>query len=216
MNKISLKSEWFSLALIAATIILGIIWYPHLPAQVPAHWNIAGQVDNYMTPLGHVLTFTGLMIGMYLLFLLIPFIEPRKENLAKSGPFLQFIKSFLLFFFFVLFVAISWTSIHSGALAIDKIVSAMMGFLFIGIGNYLGQVKSNFFMGIRTPWTLSSDDIWQKTHRLGSYTFVIGGLLFLLGLFMPTPWNFTIPFVGILLASLIPVVYSYILFVNKK
>ena len=71
-------------------------------------------------------------------------------------------------------------------------------------------------MGIRTPWTLSSDEVWRKTHLVGGYSFVIGGLLFLISPFMPIPFNGYIPLVAVIIAALVPVIYSYIAFVQEK
>lgn len=210
--KINFKSEWFS---IFCLISIGLIawWaYPHLPAMVPSHWNIQGQIDGYTTRLGHTLGIPGLVLGMYLLFLAIPLLEPRQKNFFRSIGFYQMIRNFMMGFMLFLYVVTTWVGVTGQLLAIDKIIPLVVGILFIFIGNYMSQIKSNFFMGIRTPWTLSSDTVWQKTHRLGGYTFVLGGILFVLAVLFAEPWNFYLPMAGILLAALVPVIYSYILF----
>lgn len=211
-----LKKEWFSVLIAIGFWLVTWLWYDDLPAKVPTHWNIRGQIDNWTTPNGHVLMFGGLLLGMYLLLTLIPLLEPRKENMQKSLGFLHMIKITLLAFFLGLYTVISYMAVQGVDLAIDKFISIGLGVLFVVIGNYMTQIKSNYFMGIRTPWTLSSDIIWQKTHRLGAYTFTISGLSFILSALLPNPLNFILPMTITIAGALVPVVYSYHLFVASK
>ena len=122
------------------------------------------------------------------------------------------IRNFMMVFFAFMYGLTTYAAITGNAIAVGKIVPVSVGILFIFIGNYLTQVKSNFFMGIRTPWTLDSEANWQKTHRLGAYTFAIGGVLFLLSPFMPTPYNFYVPMVGVAIAGCLPILMSFIWF----
>lgn len=214
MRKIqfTFKTEWLSLLLIVAVIIAAIYVYPLLPARVPSHWGLNGQVDGWVSPLGHVLMFPGMMIGMYLLFLILPHIEPRRQHFIESWGFYQMIRNFMMVFFAAMYGLTTYAGITASTVAVDKIVPVMVGVLFLFIGNYLTQVKSNFFMGIRTPWTLSNENNWRKTHRLGAYTFAIGGVLFLLSPFIPTPLNFYLPIIGVCIAGFLPVLMSFIWF----
>ena len=214
MQKIqfTFKSEWLSILLIVAVIATAIWAYPLLPSEVPSHWGISEQVDDWTTPLGHVLMFPGMMLALYLLFLLLPHIEPRRQHFLESWGFYQMIRNFMMVFFAFMYGLTTYAAITGNAIAVGKIVPVSVGILFIFIGNYLTQVKSNFFMGIRTPWTLDSEANWQKTHRLGAYTFAIGGVLFLLSPFMPTPYNFYVPMVGVAIAGCLPILMSFIWF----
>ncbi|MBU1092799.1 SdpI family protein [Patescibacteria group bacterium] len=214
--KLNVRNEWFSWLAIAIAAIVGWWTYPKLPAQVPSHWGITGEIDGWTSPLGHALGVPAMMLGLYILFLLIPILEPRRDHFHKSLGFYQMIRNFMMAFLLFLFLITTWTATTGQPLRIDVIVPIAVGVLFIFIGNYLHQVKSNFFMGIRTPWTLSSDIVWRKTHHLGGYMFVLGGLLFFTTPLWPTPLNFYIPMVGILLAALVPIVYSYWLFTKEK
>jgi len=214
--KLKIKNEWFSWLTIIIAAIVGWWAYPQLPLKVPSHWGISGQVDGWTTPLGHALGVPAMMLGLYILFLLIPILEPRRKNFQESFGFYQMIRNFMMAFLLFLFLITTWTGVTGQPLRIDVIVPMAVGVLFILIGNYLHQIKSNFFMGIRTPWTLSSDTVWKKTHHLGGYMFVIGGLLFFTTPLWPTPLNFCIPMLGILLAALVPIVYSYILFRQEQ
>ncbi len=210
--KFTFKTEWLSILLILMVIAAAIWVYPLLPAKVPSHWGISGQIDGWTTPLGHVLMFPGMMLGMYLLFLLLPHIEPRRQHFIESWGFYQMIRNFMMVFFAFMYGLTTYAAITSNPIAIDKIIPISVGVLFLFIGNYLTQVKSNFFMGIRTPWTLDNETNWQKTHRLGAYTFAIGGVLFLLSPLMPTPLNFYIPMIGVSVAGGLPILMSFIWF----
>jgi len=122
----------------------------------------------------------------------------------------------MMAFMAVIFATSTWAGLSEQPVSIGTIVPIMVGILFILIGNYLSQIKSNFFMGIRTPWTLSSDEVWRKTHLVGGYSFVIGGLLFLASPLIANPWNAYIPLIAILIAALFPIVYSYIIYTQEK
>ena len=209
------KNEWFSWVTLVIATVVGWWAYPNLPERVPSHWGVTGQVDGWTTPLGHALGVPAMMLGMYLLFLLIPIFEPRRKHFQESLGFYQMIRNFMMAFLLFLFLITTWIGVSGQTWRIDFIVPIAVGVMFILIGNYLHQVKSNFFMGIRTPWALSSESNWKKTHHLGGYMFVIGGLLFFTTPLWPTPWNFYIPMAGILLAGLVPTIYSYYLFAQK-
>lgn len=217
MNKIkfSFSTEWFSLLCLLVVIVASYLAYPHLPVMVPSHWNIAGQIDGYMPRLTHTFAFPGMMLAMYLLFIFFPSFEPRREHFLRSMGFYQIIRNFLMIFFTVIygFTIAAALGYHP---AINVIVPVMVGILFIILGNYMPQIKSNFFMGIRTPWALSSEENWYKTHKMGGICFALSGLLFLASPFLPAPFNFWLPMAGILVASLVPYAYSYWLFTNKK
>lgn len=218
MQKIrfTFKTEWFSWLMILSVIVIAIYAYPLLSDRVPSHWNLAGEIDGWVSRNGHVFGIGGMILGMYLLFLLLPHFEPRKEHFVRSLGFYQMIRNVMMAFFAILFAAATYVGVTGNELAIDKIVPVIVGVLFILIGNYLPQIKSNFFMGIRTPWALDNDENWRKTHHLGAYTFVIGGLLFVLSPFIPTPFNFYLPIAGILIAALLPMLMSFLWFKQGK
>lgn len=214
MKKIhfTLQTEWLSWLMIATVIALSIWAYPHLPASVPSHWGISGQIDGWTPRLTHVLLMPGVMFVFYLVFLALPYLEPRQEHFHQSAGFYQMIRNVLMVFFAGIYGVTLWAGLTSEPVAVGKIIPIAVGLLFILIGHYLPQIKSNFFMGIRTPWTLSNETNWQKTHRLGAYTFAIGGVLFLLSPFLPTPINFYIPMIGIAIAGGLPILMSFIWF----
>lgn len=218
MRKIqfNFKTEWFSWLMLLSVIVIAIYAYPLLSDKVPSHWNLAGEIDGWVSRNGHIFGIGGMILGMYVLFLLLPHFEPRKEHFIRSLGFYQMIRNVMMAFFAILFGIATYVGVTGAALAIDKIVPVIVGVLFILIGNYLPQIRSNFFMGIRTPWTLSNEGNWQKTHRLGAYTFAIGGVLFLLSPFLPAPINFYLPIIGVCIAGFLPILMSFIWFKQEK
>ena len=218
MKKIqfSFQTEWLSWLMIAAVVALSIWAYPHLPALVPSHWGISGQIDGWTPRLAYVLMMSGMMLGFYLLFLALPYLEPRREHFHQSAVFYHMIRNVLMVFFAGIYGVTLWAGLTGEPVAVDKIIPVAIGLLFILIGHYLPQIKSNFFMGIRTPWTLSSEENWHRTHLLGSYTFVIAGALFVLSPFLPVPLNFYLPMTGIIIAGFIPILMSFIWFKQEK
>jgi len=214
--KFSFRPEWFSWLTIIAVVVIAIWAYPRLPEMVPSHWNAAGQVDDYSTRLTHSLLFPGMMIGMYLLFLALPYLEPRRGHFIKSWGFYAIIRNAMMAFFLLMFSVATWAGLAGEAVPMGTIIPLAIGLLFIIIGNYMPQIKSNFFMGIRNPWTLSSDIVWEKTHTLGGYVFILGGLAFFATPFLPDPINFYLPMAVLLVGVSAIMIYSYLLFRGQK
>jgi len=169
------RGESFSLILVVAAFLVSAALYSRLPERLPTHWNARGEIDGYMPkPFGPFLG-PALMAFVFLVFLALPAISPkgfRFEGFRAVWGVLQTAILGVLFF------------IHTLALlaAMGKPVDmrrgsgAAVGILLAVLGNFLGKVTRNFFVGIRTPWTLASDEVWYKTHRLGGKLFVLAGL----------------------------------------
>jgi len=187
----------------AATGIL----YPSLPDPMPSHWNAAGEVDGYMALPWGALIFPLVMLGLWLLFLAMPAISPRGFRMSRfMGVYATIVNTLLAF---LLLIAGAVMAAGLGyAVDISRIVPIGVGVLFVVIGNYLGKTTRNFFLGIRTPWTLASDEVWRRTHRLAGWLFVLAGIIIAAtGVFKVTwVWLFLVAALG---AALVPVVYSF-------
>ncbi len=204
-----------SAVLILIVILAGVFLWSRLPDPMASHWNDADQVDGYMGKFWGTFLLPVMMIGLTLLFLAIPSIDPLKKNIADfRGWFNVFIVLFNLFMAFVHGLTLAWNLGHTGIRMSVATIPAM-GLLFILIGLMIRKAKRNYFIGIRTPWTLANDVVWEKTHRLGSKLFIAAGILTLLALFFPDK-AFVILMVSILGASLIAVVYSYLVFRQEE
>jgi uncharacterized membrane protein len=167
-----------TLALIAVSIVVGAVSYDRLPDRIPTHFDLHGHPNGYTAkPLGVFLTplilaFTGL------LFLALPRISPKGYRLEPFLRTYEVIAIAVLVFEFA-DVMLTLYAAAGHPLDFNRVVIVGIGLLFIVLGNFLGKVTRNFFVGIRTPWTLASDEVWLRTHRLGGVLFVIGGAIVL-------------------------------------
>lgn len=200
------------LILIAAAAIAGLLLWNQLPEMMASHWNTNDQVDGYIPKFWGVFMMPLMTLGMFLLFLLIPLIDPLKANIAKfRGVFNLFIAFIIGFMLYIHVLTLIWNLGYTGFKMSQAMLPAM-GLLFFFIGYLLRQAKRNWFIGIRTPWTLSSDTVWEKTHQLGGMLFMLSGVLAVIGGFiggMVAFWFIMLPIGG---SALFLVVYSYVLY----
>ena len=194
-------------------VYLAIIWN-HLPDTLPGHYDSTGQPDRY-DPKGELAIIMAATTALlYVAFRLAPRFEPR---VGLTGLYQKIRWLVMLFWvaFMTWFWTISWRGIQPETLTLTLLVGS--GLLIAGLGNLINSIKPNYFVGIRTPWTLESNVVWRRTHRLGGRMLVAGGLLSaVLALILPAPYKIG-AFVSILiLASLIPIMYSYIYFRQEK
>lgn len=203
------------LTLIAIALIAGLALWNQLPDLMASHWNINNQVDGYMPKFWGVFLMPLITLGMLVLFLVIPSIDPLKANIAQfRETFNVFIALIVAFMLYIHGLTLAWSLGYQGF----KMSAAMlpfMGVLFIAIGYLLKKARRNFFIGIRTPWTLSSDSVWDKTHQLGSVLFMISGAITLLGGLLGGVAAFWFTFVPLIGSTLFLVVYSYVLYRNE-
>jgi uncharacterized membrane protein len=178
-----MKKHWFGLFLIILVVIGTVISYPYLPSKVGVHWNYKGAPDSFENKSYGVIILPFTMIAMYLVTMVLPKIDPKKSNYQRfQGTYFRIMNGILLFLF--LFQAVQITS-GLGIVNPKYAVPEIVGILLIFVGNLAPKFKPNYFVGIRTPWTLASEDVWKKTHRFGGKVFVISGLLMLLVPFVP-------------------------------
>jgi uncharacterized membrane protein len=196
-------------SLIGLAFLVALFLYPQMPDPMPSHWNAAGEVDGYMAKFWGLFLMPLLALGVFVLFLAIPRIDPLKANIA------QFIRAYNLmmvlligYLLYVYALTLLWALGYQFNMTFTLLPA--MGLLFIAIGYLVGKAKRNFFVGIRTPWTLSSDTVWAKTHQLGKWTFVGAGVVSIVCAFLGEVgfWIFTLT---LLAAAVVPILYSYIL-----
>jgi DNA-binding transcriptional ArsR family regulator/uncharacterized membrane protein len=195
----------------AAAIIAPAWLYPGLPDQIPTHWNIEGKVDGYGGK-WTLFAFPGLMAGMLVLFYFLPALSPKHFEVDTFRPTYLYIMDIVLGLFAYMQGVLLYTvyqSVHAGA-SFDLGRGFMAGlFLFFALmGNQLGKVRKNFYIGVRVPWTLASDRVWNDTHRLAAWVMsaggVIGFVLTVLGL------SILVSIVILIVSALFPVVYSFV------
>ena len=201
-----------SITLIICATLAGLVLWNQLPDPMASHWGMDDQVNGSMSKVWGVLLMPCIAIGMFLLFLAIPNIDPLKANVAKfRGSFNTFIVLMLVFLTYIYGLTLAW-NLGFTSIRMSAAILPAMGLLFFFIGDMMTRTKRNYFIGIRTPWTLASDTVWDETHRVGGMLFKISGVLALVGIFLPLAiafWLFFIPVIG---TAFFSILYSYIIF----
>lgn len=183
--------------------------YPGLPEQIPTNWGFNGEV-SYSSK-NTIWIITVILILLAFLYDFLPYIDPRRRNYLKFGKIYDFLGVALQFFLAVMIGIILCESYYPGRIETFRVIFVMIALLFLLIGNYLPKIQSNFYMGIKTPWTLSSDEVWRKTHRLAGKLYVgCGILLFPSAAFLPSAAAGTVLFVLAIGSSLIVTLASYL------
>ena len=198
--------------LILGATLMGVALWNQLPDPMASHWDASDQVNGYTSKFWGVFLMPLLTTGIFLLFLAIPQIDPLKANIAQfRDVFNLFIVLFVGFMMYIYFLILLWNVGYTGFNMSEAMLPAL-GILYFFIGYMLRKAKRNFFIGIRTPWTLSSDRVWEETHRVGSVLFMIAGLLAFLGSFVGGMTAFWFIIVPVMISVLITLIYSYVLY----
>ncbi len=210
-----MRRRWFGLVIAALAVVLSIWAYPQLPPTIATHWNVGGTADGFSSRATAVLIMPLVIIALTGLFNVLPKLDPRGANYAK------FIDTYwLIANAVILFILIGHGMIIATGLGypvkVDRFMPIGIGLLFIVLGNYLTRVEPNWFIGIRTPWTLSSDTVWRKTHRTGGWLMVVGGFVLAASVFLPQGAFLPLLIAAILIVAVIPVVQSYILWKREQ
>ena len=197
-------------------LLLMAVFYARLPDRVPMHWGFDGEIDRYGSK--NELWLIGALGPLFaLLFQFLPRLDPKKRNYERFHTYYEAFALVLVAFIAVMMGIALLESFRPGTVSMGRVVSALVGLLFVFIGNLMGKVKPNFFMGIRTPWTLSDPDVWNRTHRLGGGLFFLAGLATVASaLLLPEQVTFWVLLAGVLLAALVPTVMSYVWYRRRE
>ena len=204
-----LPADLISFAAVLGLGLMMALWYAELPDPMPSHWNMQGEVDGTMGRDMSMVFLLGLPLFCWGLMKIIPLISPKGFRTDEFSETVNVLQVALVVFMSAIGVAVMLESREFGLDMTNYVIVAVGGLLIV-LGNYLGKVRKNFFIGIRTPWTLASDEVWSKTHRLGGWMFVIAGIVLTLsGLF---GINEIVMASAIVIAAVIPIAYSFILY----
>jgi len=189
------------------SFVIGGYFYPQMPERMACHWNAQGQVDGYMSKFWGLFFMPFISVGLSLLLILIPKIDPLKSNIERFKKYYcGFVVIVLLFLFYLYLLTIFWNlGIRFNMI---RLLVPAFGILFYTCGVLIGKSKRNWSIGIRTPWTLSNEVVWDRTHRMGRKLFKAGGIITLLGILFP---EYAIFFIlgPIILVALFTITYSY-------
>ena len=195
-------------------VYMGFIWNG-LPAEIATRYDLNGNANGWMHKETAALVLGGMSVVLYLVLRFLPNIDPKGS--LQTANFLK-LRVLVTFFFSAINGLVFYMAAHQSDT--DKLMISLLvliALLMVGLGNYMTTVKPNYFVGIRTPWTLQSDDVWRKTHQMGGRWMVAGGLLSaVLAFVVPAPYTTGVVMGVILLSVIIPVVYSYIYFRQEK
>ncbi len=204
------------LLIIAAGVILSLAVYSRLPDPMASHWGVNDQVNGTISRFWGAFLMPIITTAMLGLFILIPAIDPLKANIAKfRGVFNTFIAVIVAFLLYIHILTLVW-NLGDQTFRMSTAIVPAIGLLFVVAGVLIARAKRNFFIGIRTPWTLASDRVWDATHRLGAVLFVACGILAMFGVLLPGPTAFLLVIVPILVCTLVLVVYSYVLWAREQ
>lgn len=186
-----LFSRWeiFPVLIIIAVSVLGIYLYPQLPDQVPFHWNINGQIDNWCSKTFAVSFFPAFILGVYALVSCFVFLDPLKKNIESFSKFYFWIKTGIVIFLSFLYAATLLVALGYD-INVGKAVALGVAALFLLIGMIMPSIKKNYTVGIRFPWTLYSESVWNKTHKFGGKLFIFLAVMTALSSFGPMAFLF--------------------------
>ncbi|MBU5263543.1 SdpI family protein [Bacillus atrophaeus] len=205
-----MKKYLFSVVIIVLTVLTWVFTYSSLPNNLVTHWGINGNADDYSSKFNAMMTFIGIMIIQYILMVIIPKIDPKNNYKTFKRPYMAIFNTM----FAVLFI-INLITILTGLgydLPIPYLGSFVLGAIFMVFGNFIQKVKPNFFLGIRTPWTLSNERVWKDTHRVSSKLFVLAGVIIMLTAFFPSTYKESIIFTAAIGCIILSIVSSYFIY----
>lgn len=208
MIKKNLKVLMITSIIILLPMVAGLVLWNRLPEQVPFHWNAAGEVDGWASKAVAVFVPSAAMLALQWLCMLVTFADPKKQNHPEKVKVLVL---WLIPIITVFISALMYVSALGGSVRVEMLMPILLGLVFVAIGNYMPKCKQNYTIGIKIPWTLASEENWNRTHRLAGWVWVGGGVVMLLSGFLGIFWLTLVP--AIIMAA-VPLIYSYIL--HKK
>lgn len=210
-----MRSRWFGLVIAALAVAVSVWAYPRLPPTVATHWSLRGTPDGFSSRGWAVAIIPLAIVAITVLFNVLPKMDPRRENYARFLSSYWLIANAVIVFVLVAHAMMIATGLGY-SVKIDRLMPLGVGLLFMFLGNYLTRVEPNWFVGIRTPWTLSSDTVWRKTHRTGGALMVIGGAVLAAGAFLPHGAFVPLLVTTIVIVAVIPIVHSYVLWKRER
>ena len=207
--------RWLPAVLIAGSVVFSLVVFNRLPERMPVHWGMSGEPDRYGSRIEGAFLMPVVMAALLLLMQWYPSRDPRATNIEKfRGAY-----DTVVFATIALLAGIHVVAVGSALgwrIDMATVVLGGIGVLFVVLGNLLPRVRSNFIFGIRTPWTLSSEDVWTRSHRVGGYAMVAAGLLTIAGAFLSRRLGLGLALGSLAIGSLVPIVYSYVLWSRER
>ena len=208
MIKKNLKILIITSIIILLPMVAGLVLWNRLPEQVPFHWNAEGEVDGWASRPVAVFVPSAMMLALQWLCVVVTSADPKKQNHPEKVKVLVF---WLIPIITVFISALMYVSALGVSVRVETLMPILLGLVFVAIGNYMPKCKQNYTIGIKIPWTLASEENWNRTHRLAGWVWVGGGVVMLLLGFLGI---FLLTLVPVIIMVAVPLIYSYIL--HKK
>ncbi len=206
-----MKGKYYLAAMLltAAVLVATLVAYPDLPSSVPTHWNLHNRPDGYSPKWVLFLFGPGLMAASMLLMYFLPWLSPKNFGVDSfRSTYLQ-IMLMLVTLLGYFSVVVLWVGIGH-PLNVGRAIVGGICLIFALLGNLMGKVRRNFYIGVRTPWTLANERVWNATHRVAAKTLVAGGLV---GLALIVAGLDGISVIVVLLAgAIVPIAYSLVFY----
>ena len=205
-----MRKLWPSCLTLALAAGFSLWAYPRLPGQVVTHWGFDGEPNGWSSPIVAALVLPVIAAVLLLVFLVIPRIDPRRESWEMHGATYWLMTNLVLCFVLCMHIVVLGSGL-GWKVSMSRMVPIAVGALFVVLGNFMPRMRPNWFMGIRTPWTLSSDEVWRRTHRIGGVCFMLAGVLIAVIGFARGTMAPIIIIAGAGVSVLMPIVYSWVL-----
>ena len=205
MIKKNLKTLIITSIVILLPMVAGLVLWNRLPDEVPFHWNAAGEIDGWASRPVAVFVPSAIMLALQWLCMLVTSTDPKKQNHPEKVKVLVL---WLIPIITVFISALMYVSALGVSVRVETLLPILLGLVFVAVGNYLPKCKQNYTVGIKIPWTLASEENWNRTHRLAGYIWVAGGVLMMLAGFIGLLW-IVLPIA--LAMALVPMIYSFVL-----
>lgn len=214
--KPNFKTELLPVSLIIISMLLAVYFFINFPNHVPIHWNLRGNIDGYSSRIFGAWFPPILMTALYGILLLLPQIDPKNSRYHEFRGAYHAIKNLIISFIFILYIFVGLAGLGY-VLTFDVIIPVMLGILFLGIGYYSKDIKQNWTIGARTPWTLESVKVWDRTNHLMARIMMFCGCI-IASAALPLPDTVRLGFIilPIVLLVIVPLVYSYAIFQEEK
>jgi uncharacterized membrane protein len=200
---------WYSALVVATAGAIAAAAYPRLPDRVAVHWNLSGEADRWGTPMEAAWLLPAVMVAVWLVTRALPTIDPRRASYAKMRSTYDFVVSAILTMILAMHVLVLAAALGY-EVPIRRVVPVLLGGFFIAFGNVLPRTRPNWWFGVRTPWTLSSDRVWTRTHRVAGYAMTATGVVVVLAAVLPGRWPMVVALSVAVIAAFFMVIYSYI------
>jgi uncharacterized membrane protein len=210
-----MRNRWLGVWVFGAVAVVSVLLWPLLPDRVVTHWNAAGVADGWSSRTTAILIGPGAIAALTLVFQILPSIDPRRANYPKFRDVYWLVANTLVLFVAVLHLAVLGSA--AGArIDVLKVLAVALAVLLIVLGNFFGRIQPNWFLGVRTPWTLENPEVWRKTHRVAAWLFVLSGLATGVAILIPGVEALWVAFVGTMVTALGSVLLSLVFWFKEK